>query len=74
MLSNKEILNYLALRFYYRFTVIKTTEKAREMGLTHYCNLFGDAIDQYNCRSFFTDSYGNVYRCREFRGYKQNES
>jgi len=67
----KKILNYLAHRFYYRFIVIKTTDYARKMGLIPYCNIFGDAINKYNCRSFFIDSYGNTYRCKELNEYKQ---
>jgi hypothetical protein len=43
------------------FKVI-SNEKALEMGLTHYHNIYGDAINHLNCRSIWLDSEGRKYR------------
>ena len=69
----KRLLTYLSVIFYHRFVVIETTEKAIEKGLVPYMNIYGDAVNDYNCTSIFKDSYGNCYRCAESIGYKQNK-
>ncbi len=42
---------------------INTVEAALSMGLTHRVNIYGDMINSANCRSFWVDEYGHVYRC-----------
>lgn len=50
---------------------IPTIEKAKEMKLTHYTNVHGDGINRMNCRSLWTDEFGNEYRCSQlFEGGK----
>lgn len=49
--------------FYYRFKVI-SKEKALQKGLTFESNVYGDAINRFNCRSFWCDDNFR-YRCSE---------
>lgn len=42
---------------------IPTVEEAQRRGLKHDSNVYGDAINHQNCRSWWTDKYGNFYRC-----------
>lgn len=59
------MLTFLALIFYHRFRVIKTQQIAYERGLMHYRNVHGDEINFTNCRSFWADKFGFLYRCSE---------
>lgn len=61
----KRILTYLSLCFYYRFIVIPTKEKAIKKGLSFETNIWGDSINTFNCRSYWSDQYGFIYRCAE---------
>ncbi len=55
------------LAFWFRsFKRIETVSQAKEMGLTHTTNIFGDMIIHQNwARSIWHDGYGNAYRCDE---------
>ncbi len=44
---------------------IPTVEEAKKQGLKHYSNVFGDAINHVNCRSWWYDEYENMFRCDE---------
>ena len=68
----RKLLRFLTVFFYHRFIVIETTDKARERGLVHDVNVYGDPINHFSCRSFWKDKYGFYYRCKELNGYKQN--
>ena len=44
---------------------IITTVQAKEMGLTHLMNIYGDQINQLNCRSIWVDVKFREYRVKE---------
>lgn len=44
-----------------RFKVI-SNQKAKELGLKHLRNIYGDEINQLNCRSIFVDDKKRKYR------------
>jgi len=46
------------------FKVISTA-KAKELGLSHSFNIYGDSINRMNCRSVWTDSKKRQYRVEE---------
>ena len=48
-------------KFFANFQVI-SNEKAKELGLKHYRNVYGDEINQLNCRSIWIDEHGKEYR------------
>ncbi len=47
------------------FIVIETTDQAKEMGLKYVMNIYGDAINHYDCRSFWSNEFGHIYRCKQ---------
>jgi len=50
---------------YIRLFKIISIEQAKNLGLTHYANLYGDNINIYNCRSIWFDKNDKVYRISE---------
>lgn len=46
------------------FKVI-SIKQANEWNLIHVRNVFGDAINHYNCRSIWKDSKGRLYRVKQ---------
>ena len=46
------------------FKVI-TTQKALEMNLKHFHNIYGDLINDLNCRSIWKDAESRLYRVEE---------
>ncbi len=61
----KRIINFFTYNFYYKFKLIQSCKKAKEMGLKLENNVYGDAINIINCRSIWRDNFGNFYRCEE---------
>ena len=59
----KRILRFFTVNFYHRFKVIKTCNDAKERGLQFDNNVYGDAINMWNCRSFWYDEFNYRYRC-----------
>ncbi len=47
------------------FFRIKTIELAKEKGMTFVTNIYGDAINHYNCRSIWKNKYNHIYRCAQ---------
>jgi len=43
------------------FKVI-SNQKAKELGLRHWCNVYGDEINHLNCRSIWLDDKSRKYR------------
>lgn len=41
---------------------IISNEKAKELGLNHWRNIYGDEINKLNCRSLWLDNKHRVYR------------
>lgn len=60
----KRFLRFLKVNFFYRFIII-SSDKARLMNLEFYKNVYGDGINMHNCRSFWSDEYGFLYRCKD---------
>ena len=56
---------FITMIFYHRFKVIKTCKIAEDKSLTFDRNVYGDEINMWNCRSFYYDKYGFMYRCAE---------
>ena len=50
-------------RWYKRNFCILTMKECMEMNLIHSFNLYGDGINMFNCRSFWKDEKGRLYRC-----------
>lgn len=44
---------------------ILSIEECKEMNLIPSFNLYGDAINMFNCRSFWKDEKGKLYRCKD---------
>jgi len=63
----EKTLRYLSMIFYHRFKVIKNCKEAEEKGLKFDHNVHGDAINRYNCRSFWYDEFDFMYRCGELK-------
>jgi len=61
----KKILRFLSVCFYHRFVVINNCKQAQEKGFKFSENVHGDAINIWNCRSFWSDEFGFRYRCAE---------
>ena len=51
----------IKLWWYRNFKVI-TNQKAKELGLIHWRNVYGDEINRRNCRSIWFDSKRREYR------------
>lgn len=50
---------------YYRLFKVITYQKAIELDLEFYRNVFGDEINHINCRSLWVDNKGRFYRVYE---------
>ena len=61
----RKMLRFILVCFYHRFIVIEGCDKAEKRGLVFESNVHGDAINMWNCRSFWRDEYGFRYRCSE---------
>lgn len=53
--------------FFLSFRLIKTIDQAANMGLGFCRNVYGDEINDRDCRSIWIDEYGNLFRCAELR-------
>lgn len=51
---------------------VKSIKDALDMGLVWRYNIYGDPINIYNCRSVWSDEYGNLYRCQELYDEEKN--
>lgn len=61
---------FYIIRYFKRvFTVIDYREVIY-LNLTFQTNVYGDDINRYNCRSFFTDENGKIYKVNKL--YKEN--
>ena len=67
----KRLFRYITLIFYHMFIVIDTCEIAQKRGLVFDNNVHGDAINAWNCRSFWYDEYNFRYRCAELYNSKK---
>lgn len=57
------ILGVLDIIFFCRLLFkVFTVKEAEEMKLTFVQNVYGDAINRFNCRSLWVDDDGNIYR------------
>mgnify|MGYP001426107824 CR=1 FL=1 len=65
----KKIFRFISFYLYHRFIIIKTCKEATEKGLIFDENVYGDAINAWNCRSFWYDKYNLRYRCAELSPY-----
>ena len=61
----RKTLRFISVFFYYRFKIIKKCETALKRDLQFGCNVYGDGINLWNCRSFWKDKFGFLYRCAE---------
>lgn len=52
-------------RWFLHFRKVKTVKQAKEMGIIFWRNVYGDEINQRNCRSLWYDKYLNDYRCNQ---------
>jgi len=52
-------------KWYARLFKVISNEKAEEWGLTHFENIYGDAINHLNCRSIWKDNKGRSYRVEQ---------
>ena len=59
--KNTDKMNRLKLWWLRTFKVI-TNKKAKELGLKHQQNIYGDMINRLNCRSIWEDDKGRTYR------------
>lgn len=48
-----------------RTFVVIDIEEARERNLTFVCNIYGDLINLYNCRSLWEDDKGRVWSVKQ---------
>lgn len=53
------------------FKVI-SNQRAKEIGLKWYRNVFGDEINHLNCRSIWIDKKGRKYRVSHLEGVSEN--
>lgn len=51
-------------RWYKRNYCILSIEECEKMSLIPSFNLYGDAVNMFNCRSFWKDEKGRLYRCK----------
>lgn len=49
------------------FKKLSTVEEAKRLKLHFRRNIFGDEINQKDCRSLWNDDYLNVYKCDELK-------
>ncbi len=56
------------IKYWFRsFSTIETVKEAEKMGLTFKSNVHGEAINKFNCRSFWHDEFGNEYKCSQLK-------
>jgi hypothetical protein len=55
--------------WYIRTFKIISNQKARELGLKHWRNVYGDEINRRNCRSIWFDNKQREYRVTHFDDY-----
>lgn len=54
-------------KWYIRNFKVIYQDQAEKLGLTWYQNIYGDAINYFNCRSFWKDDRGRCYRVSELK-------
>lgn len=64
------MMNRLKL-LWIRIFKILSKEQAEQLGLTFYRNVYGDEINQIDCRSLWTDHKGRMYRVKELLSDKE---
>ena len=62
-LSKTAVIRCFSLWWIRTFKVI-SNQKAKELGLKHWCNIYGDEINYINCRSIWIDDKNRQYRVR----------
>lgn len=60
-LSKTAVISRFSLWWIRTFKVI-SNQKAKELGLRHWRNVYGDEINHLNCRSIWLDYKGRKYR------------
>lgn len=60
-----KILKIIRKWFVCQFSIVISEKEARELNLKFDCNVYGDQINYWNCRSLWRDSKRNIYRIRE---------
>ncbi len=54
---------YKAIKlFWLRTFCVLSNDKAKELKLSHFKNIYGDAINLFGCRSFWEDDNGRLYK------------
>lgn len=61
LLPQNAAVSFFSLWYIRTFKVI-SNQRAKELGLKWYRNVFGDEINHINCRSIWTDKQGRIYR------------
>jgi len=63
----------MSFRWYTRIFAVISNEKAKQMGLMFYRNVYGDEINQLNCRSVWVDDKNRQYRVENLHEIKPLE-
>jgi len=45
------------------FKIHKNCNSCKKMNLKFFKNIYGDEINRLNCRSLWSDDFGNLHRC-----------
>jgi hypothetical protein len=62
-MKRKDNPNPLLLWWFRHFKVI-SNQRAKELGLVHWRNAYGDEIFKHNCKSFWLDNNQYIYRAK----------
>ena len=66
-LRKTAVISCFSLWWIRTFKVI-SNQRAKELGLKWYRNVFGDEINHLDCRSIWIDKRGNTYRVSHLEG------
>lgn len=55
-------------KWWVRCFCLITIEKAKELNLKWHCNIYGDMINKFDCRSIWVDDKGKFYRRSVLKG------
>ena len=56
--------------WFIRIFKVISNERAKELGLKHWRNVYGDEINRINCRSIWFDYKGKAYRVKYLEDYR----
>jgi hypothetical protein len=70
-LRKTAVISRFSLWWIRTFKVI-SNQRAKEIGLKWYRNVFGDEINHLNCRSIWIDKKGRKYRVSYLEGVSEN--